>query len=61
MQSDNYVDLVVLGKTETGRAFIYNNECLLMQISVDTTQRVIFLADKSNGKIFARYYDYRMH
>jgi hypothetical protein len=61
LQSDNYEDLNVLQETITGKAFVLNNECLLMETTADTTKRVILLADKSNGKIFARYYDYRTH
>ena len=58
LQSDNYYDLNVLEETVTGKAFLFNNECLLMETMANTTKRVILLADKSNGKIFARYYDY---
>jgi hypothetical protein len=59
LQSENYDDLDVLGKTTDAKAFVLNNECLLMETTADTTQRVILLADKSSGKIFARYYEYQ--
>ena len=57
LQSENYDDLEVLGKTTNAKVLILNNECLLMETTVKPTQRVILLADRTNGKIFARYYD----
>jgi hypothetical protein len=59
LQPDNDNDLYVLTETVTGKAFVFNNECLLMETTAYTTRRVILLADKNNGKIFARYYDSR--
>lgn len=58
LRSYNYDDLDVLNNATTTNAFVLNNECLLVEPIGDTTQRVIILADKSNGKVFARYYDY---
>ena len=59
LQSDNYYDLDVLEKTAAAKAFVLNNECLLVETMADATKRIILLADRSNGKIFARYYDYQ--
>ena len=59
LQSENHRDLDVLEKTTDAKAFLLDNECLLMESMADSSQRVIYLADKSSGKIFARYYDYQ--
>ncbi|WP_275826133.1 hypothetical protein [Paraflavitalea sp. CAU 1676] len=57
LRSHHYSDIVVLQKTSTVRATVVNNECLLIETTPDSTQRVIMLAEKSNGRIFARYYE----
>jgi hypothetical protein len=59
LQSDNNEDLDILVKTTSARAFVLNNECLLMESMIDTTKRLILLADKKTGKVFARYYNYQ--
>ena len=56
LQSENYDDLEALEKTTNATVLVLNNECLLMEATVKTKRRIL-LADKSNGKIFARYYD----
>ena len=59
LTSSNYSDLAELEKTSSAKAFILNNECLLIEPNGDTTKRVIMLADKNNGTVFARYYNYQ--
>jgi hypothetical protein len=59
LHSENFDDLEVLEKTTDARALVLNNECVLIETTADTTQQVILLADKSSGKIFARYYEYQ--
>lgn len=59
LQSKDDDDLDVLEKTTDAKAFVMNNECLLMETIVDNIKQVILLADKSSGKIFARYYEYQ--
>ncbi len=56
--SDNYDDLDVLKKTTIAKAFVLNNECLIVESTSDSTQSVILLADRISGKVFARYYEY---
>ena len=48
-----------LENTDSLKAAVFNNQCLLVEIATDTNKHVTLLADKSNGKIFARYYDYQ--
>jgi len=54
-QTHNYNDLTVLKNTLAAKMAVLNNECLLVEPLGDTTKRLILLADKSNGKVFARY------
>jgi len=61
LQSDNYDDLDVLEKTAVVKAIVFKKQCLLIQAESDTTKRIILLADKNNGNIFARYYNYQTH
>jgi hypothetical protein len=57
LRSDNYKDVDLLERTTKGKVIVFNNECLLVETKADTTRPVILLADRSNGKIFARYYN----
>jgi hypothetical protein len=59
-RSNNYYDLDILKKATATNAFVLNDQCLLVEPIGDTTKRVIILADKSNGNVFARYYDYQI-
>jgi len=59
LQSDDYDDSYILDKTIDAKAFILNNECILIETTSDDNQPVILLADNRNGKIFARYYYYQ--
>ena len=61
LTSSNYSDLAELEKTTSAKAFILNNECLLIKPVGDTTKTVIMLADKNKGTVFARYYKYKTH
>lgn len=46
-----------LEKVNSAKAFLLNNECWLIQPNGDTTNKVIMLADKTSGIVFARYYN----
>lgn len=59
LTSSNYSDLTELEKTNSAKAVIFNNECLLIKPNGDTTKTVIMLADKNKGTVFARYYTYQ--
>ena len=52
-------DFKELENTDSVKAAVFKNQCLLVEIATDTNKHVTLLADKSNGKIFARYYDYQ--
>lgn len=59
LTSSNYDDLAALENANSAKAFILNDECLLIAPNGDTTKHVIMLADKNKGTVFARYYNYQ--
>lgn len=59
LTAGKYNDLEELRKTNRAKGFILNNECVLIELTDDTTKKVIMLADKNTGTVFARYYNYQ--
>jgi hypothetical protein len=59
LTTSNHSDLAELEKSNSAKAFILDNECLLIEPNGDTTKSVIILADKNKGSVFARYYNYQ--
>jgi hypothetical protein len=47
-----------LEKCVSAKAFLLNDECLLIEPLADSSESVIMLADKKSGTIFAQYYNF---
>lgn len=56
LRISHFEDLYPLDNCTMAKAVVINNECLLLGLQTDTTRQMIFLVDKDNEYVFARYY-----